>query len=148
MGRSASYHSRNFSRATKATAYYQSKDDAGIARCANCTAPLFVGHIHYDHITPWEMCRYSGPSNCQVLCTPCHLLKTGEQDMPLIADNNRKRASAIGARSKPKHPFPCGRSSRWSKPVGAFRPVRRRSLAQKHADTMARRSIFTQQPEP
>jgi hypothetical protein len=138
MAREPSYHSRNFSRATKATAYHQAIGADGIARCT-CTAPLHTGHIHYDHIIAWAICRYSGPSNCQALCTPCHAIKTGEDDVPLIASVKRKGDRAIGAMPKARHPMPCGRKSRWSKTVGGFRPSRRQNLAAKHRAYLARR---------
>lgn len=147
MARQPNYSSRHFTRGTKAEAYAAAKDRKGIARCPGCTTRLTTGRIHYDHITPWEICGYSGPDNCQPLCTPCHRLKTGAEDVPMIAANNRVRDRDIGARTAPRHPMPCGRRSRWSKRIGAFGPVPRQSLAQKHAATMAKRGVLFQPAE-
>lgn len=132
------YSARNFSRATKALAFARQKDAAGVARCKLCTAPLFTGHIVYDHITPWEICRFSGPSNCQAICDTCDAIKTSGVDIPLIASNNRIRDRHIGALTS-RHPMPAGRQSKWTKPIGAFRPVRRVSQADKLRAAIERR---------
>lgn len=147
MGYQANYNSRNFTRGTKAIAFYRATGADGIARCRNCTTRLMTGRIEYDHIIPFEISGYSGPSNCQVLCTGCHKLKTGERDIPQIAENNDRRDSHIGAHAKPRHPLPGGRKSRWSKPMAGGAPVPRVSQAEKLRAVLDRRQILTQQAE-
>lgn len=149
MGYQANYHGRNFAKGTKALAWYRATDD-GVTRCTCCTKPVTRATCEYDHIVAWEISRYSGPSNCQVLCSDgpnsCHAIKTGTRDVPAIAKNNRIRARHAGKRRKPRHPFPCGRDSSRSKPIHGV-PVPRQSESEKLAAVLARRAIMVQRAE-
>jgi hypothetical protein len=109
--------------------------------CEGCDAALTTGHIVYDHAVPWEISRDSSLGNCQVLCTTCDRAKTYGIDLPLIAQVDRVHDRHIGAlrQGEGRRPMPCGRRSRWSKPVDGFRPVTRVSQAQRHRAMMARR---------
>lgn len=147
MGYQANYSARTFSKGTKALILYRQRDSDGVARCAKCTAVLVKGAFRFDHVIPWELCQYSGPSNGHALCLPCDAIKTYRHDIPMIADNNRMRARHEGRRRKARHPMPCGRDSQWSKPVGAFRPVPRTSQTEKLHAVLARRQILTEQAE-
>lgn len=141
MARPENYQARNFSRATRELAFDRCRDADGVPRCDGCGKPVTRGTCEFDHITPFELSRYSGPSNCQVLCcgTPqsCHEVKTYTVDIPLIADNNRMRDRYINGRKQARHPLPCGRISRWSKPIHGA-PVRRVAPEARHRRAMAK----------
>jgi hypothetical protein len=137
------YTRRHFSRETKREAF-----DRAAGRC-ECHlvpnlpfccggAPLYVGRIIYEHIDPWKISRDSSPENCAVLRTECASRKTNEIDLPLIASVDRIRDRHIGALTS-RHPMPAGRRSKWTKPIGAFRPVRRVSQADKLRAALDRR---------
>ena len=66
--------------------------------CDGCGVRLTVGKIHYDHRIPDAMGGEPTLANCDVLCTPCHGLKTRRQDVPAIAKVKRVRAKHLGAR--------------------------------------------------
>jgi 5-methylcytosine-specific restriction protein A len=85
-------------------------------RCEKCTAKLFVGKIHYDHRIPDAMGGEPTLSNCDVLCTACHGIKTRRVDVPAIAKVKRIRAAHIGAK-KP---------SGFRKPPPGYDPWKRR----------------------
>lgn len=146
MGYQANYNGRRFSKGTKALIWCRATGEDGITRCANCTKPVTRATSEFDHIVAYELCGYSGPSNGQLLCSDgplsCHTLKSATQDWPAIAKNNRVRRG----RKKPRHPLPCGRESRWSKPMHGA-PVLRQSLAQRHTALMTVRQILTKQAE-
>jgi hypothetical protein len=132
VGYQANYQSRTFSRGTKALALARRKDVAGNAWCT-CGTQLTRANTEYDHIIPWAIKPHSGPSNCQAMCSDCHAEKF-PGDIKVIA-----KAKRLARRRKFRHPMPCGRDSRWSKPIGAFRPVRRTSQAQKLNAALERR---------
>lgn len=77
-------------------------------KCEKCTAKLFVGKFHYDHIKPDGLDGEPTLENCQVLCVNCHTEKTHKQDRPLMtkADNIRKKHFDIKRKSRgfPKPP--------------------------------------------
>ncbi len=134
---------RRFDRATRVAAFARCQDAAGVPRCQECTAPLGAGNINYDHVIPWKLSHDSSIDNCQVLCNTCDDAKTYGVDLPMLARSDRVRDRHIGAvrAGEGRRPMPCGRSSRWSKPIGGFRPVRRLTQAQKLAATLARRRL-------
>jgi hypothetical protein len=150
MGYQSNYASRNFSTGTIALIKARQSDADGIVRCANpkCAAALIrrapdadgemvetiLQLFIADHIVPWWVKRHSGPSNGQLLCDPCNKAKTGGEDIPAIS-----RIKRIIRKRRARHPMPCGRDSKWSKPVGSFFPVRRTSQADKLAATLERR---------
>lgn len=149
MGYQANYHARNFARGSKALIRVRATGADGVMRCADCARAVKAGEFAYDHIIAWELSRYSGPSNGQILCTvgtpaapSCHAIKTGTRDMPAIAKTRRLRRG----RKVPRHPLPCGRASRWSKPMHG-RPVRRIGSEAKHRATMTARHIMIETAE-
>jgi hypothetical protein len=135
------YGKRTFSEGDKQIALHRQRDAAGVARCAcGCGAPVARETAEFHHVIPFYLSHHSGLSNCAALTPKCHKAET-KKWAKVIAKTKRQKK-----RRKVRHPFPCGRESRWSKPVNGI-PVPRTSLAQKHAATMARRRILTQQPE-
>jgi len=109
---------RNFSAAVKRAAWQHCN-----GRCQDCTAPVAAGSFIYDHIVPWELTRNSSLANCQVLCLTCDDDKTYGRDIPMIAEADRKADFHLGITGpgRGRCPIPCGRSSRWSKPIGGCR---------------------------
>lgn len=91
---------REFTAKVKVAAYERSG-----GKCEACTAPLRVGHVHYDHVVPDALGGEPTLMNCAVLCTACHAVKTTRQDVPQIAKMKRQRSAHIGA----------GKPSRWPK---------------------------------
>ena len=73
--------------------------------CENCGRKLLhSGDFHYDHIIPCALDELGGDNsleNCRVLCTSCHMAKTGSQDIPRIAKASRNRRRNQGIR-KPR----------------------------------------------
>ena len=86
---------RKFTRKTKREAF----ERCG-GRCEGCGILFRAGiNIEYDHRSPDY---FEGPNtleNCQVLCRPCHVLKTGG-DMKNIARAERILYKAAGMRGK------------------------------------------------
>lgn len=81
-------------------------------RCEKCTAHLYVGKFHYDHVIPDAMGGEPTLENCEVLCVACHSIKTRTKDVPEIAKVKRVRNNHIGI--KPRSSFP---KSRWKRKV-------------------------------
>lgn len=74
-------------------------------RCEGCTAKLFPGRFHFDHVMPDGLGGEPTLENCAVLCVNCHHYKTTEVDRPIMqkADNVKKKHLGL----KPtKRPFP------------------------------------------
>jgi hypothetical protein len=135
---------RNFSKAVKREAFASCKDAAGVPRCqcgACGYAPLAIGHYDFHHLIPWEISRDSSLGNCGVWRDECHDPHTALVDIPTIAKANRRRDAHYRTGSPPRHPMPCGRDSKFKKPIGGFGPVPRRSQVQEHARVMASRAI-------
>lgn len=74
----------------------------GKPHCEQCGG-LIVGRGQYDHIKPDGLGGEPTLENLQVLCSPCHRIKTHDHDRPIMtkADNQRKSAAGI----KTKRPF-------------------------------------------
>lgn len=88
-----------FSQKTKLLAF-----ERAAGRCEVCTARLYAGKFHYDHIVPDAVGGSNDLSNCQVACIACHGLKTHKTDVPEIAKTKRvkaKRANATRIKSRP-----------------------------------------------
>jgi len=124
---------RNFTAEIKRAGIERAKDEHGIPRCechrvanfATCGGlVLTTGNIVHEHIHAWEFSHDSSPENHAVLIRLCAERKN-KIDWPAIARSNRKRDRHFGTQTAPRHPLPCGRLSRWTKPIGAFRPERR-----------------------
>jgi len=130
---------RLFSTAVKRLAWQRANH-----QCQECTAPVTgAGDMTFDHVVPWELSRDSSLGNAQVLCLTCNSSKTYQIDIPAIAEAQRKQDFHIGITGpgKGRHPLPCGRASRWSKPIAAFRPIGRTNLVEKLARMRANRRV-------
>ncbi len=79
--------------------------------CEGCGLPLTVGKINYDHRIPDAMGGKPTLENCDVLCLPCHGLKTRHADIPAIAKVKRLRLRQIGAKK------PSAWQSRWKRKI-------------------------------
>lgn len=84
-------------------------------RCQKCTAKLFVGKFHYDHVIPDAMGGEPTLENCEVLCTACHGIKTFTRDVPVIAKAKRQAAKHRGIRKRST--FACSRESPWKRTI-------------------------------
>lgn len=82
----------------KDQAYARSK---GLCENRTCGLPLRVGHFAYDHILPCALGGKPMLANCQVICTPCHTSKTGD-DVGRIRKADRQRRNHIDAKRAPK----------------------------------------------
>jgi 5-methylcytosine-specific restriction protein A len=60
-----------------------------------CACVLTPGKFAYDHVIPDQMGGEAILSNCQVICTPCHLDKT-RQDVADIAKAKRLEDTRLG----------------------------------------------------
>jgi 5-methylcytosine-specific restriction protein A len=49
---------------------------AGMVKCARCPQVVFASAADIDHITPLAKGGQDVDSNVQILCRPCHKLKT------------------------------------------------------------------------
>ena len=72
-------------------------------RCTACQIKVGIkrGDWAADHIVRLKDGGPNRESNLQVLCTPCHLQKTGEENK-LQAKANRVKARHIGVPKKPR----------------------------------------------
>lgn len=100
---------REFADKVKLAAFHRA---AG--RCEKCSARLFIGKFHYDHVLPDAMGGEPTIDNCAVLCIACHAGKSAT-DANKLAKVRRVRAKHIGAR-KPSR-FQGSRNSRLKKKV-------------------------------
>lgn len=89
--------SMEFSAKVKDQAYARSK---GQCEDKKCGLPLRVGHFAYDHILPEALGGKPELSNCQVICVPCHAVKT-KKDVQQIRKADRQRRNHIGATVEP-----------------------------------------------
>ncbi len=89
-------------------------DERANGRCESCGG-LFKGSKgkHYDHENPDYFSKDASLGNCQVLCIACHMVKTGQKDVPAIAKSRRIRKREAGLQ-KPSR-FPGGRGSPFKK---------------------------------
>ncbi|WP_409566573.1 HNH endonuclease [Methylobacterium sp. E-065] len=62
---------------------------------SRCPCMLQVGRFHYDHIVPAALAENVAFENCQVLCRPCHAVKT-VVDVSVIARVRRVRDRHAG----------------------------------------------------
>lgn len=75
-------------------------------RCESCTAKLFPGNIHYDHVIPDALGGEPTLENCEVLCKSCHGVKTRTKDVPSIAKVKRIAKGHRGIRKRSSFPKP------------------------------------------
>lgn len=84
-----------FPRSVKVAAFQRSG-----GRCEKCTAFLYSGRTHYDHVIADGLGGEPTLENCQTLCLNCHDEKTRKHDVPVIAKMKRVRDGHIGAKAK------------------------------------------------
>lgn len=87
---------REFSKQVKRDAFMRAN-----GCCEGCGARLTVAKFAYDHRIPDGLGGEPTFENCQVLCLPCHKIKTRKKDVPAIAKTKRIQDRAIGIR-KPR----------------------------------------------
>jgi len=90
---------REFSAKVKVAAFERAK-----GFCEECTAYLYPGKFHFDHIRPDGLLGEPTLKNCAVLCVNCHSAKTQGEDMPRIVKARHQHRAFIGA--KTKRPWP------------------------------------------
>lgn len=92
-------------------------------RCQACGITLHGGDFAYDHVLPVALGGKNELSNIQVLCDPCHLVKSSE-DVARIAkaDRQARRSGRQKAgRAKPQiqsRGFQTNRNSPWKAKIG------------------------------
>lgn len=96
---------------------------------SRCPCALQVGRFHYDHIVPAALTEDASLENCQVLCRPCHAVKT-VVDVGVIARVRRMRDRHMGIIDPRRHPLPAGRASPCKRPIGGR--VMRRHPGEQH----------------
>lgn len=69
--------------------------------CGACQQQLQPPRVQYDHIIPDRLGGKPELANCMPMCTPCHRIKTAEQDAPRIAKGRRQGQKNINARTAP-----------------------------------------------
>ncbi|MCJ2009767.1 HNH endonuclease signature motif containing protein [Methylobacterium sp. J-092] len=86
-----------FSKPVKRTAWERAagKCEFVLVDGSRCGCPLTPGKFAYDHINPDGLTGTPTLSNCQVICTPCHLAKTRE-DVKHIAQAKRREDAHLG----------------------------------------------------
>jgi 5-methylcytosine-specific restriction protein A len=88
---------QNFSQKTKLEAWRRSG-----GHCASCGKKIRTGDgPEYDHRITCFNGGTNDISNCDVLCKPCHAMKTGDEDAPKHAKTRRYEKRAAKA-ERPK----------------------------------------------
>lgn len=112
----------------------RTKDKAWVrdeGTCRRCKVKIAPGQERYDHILPAALKGKATLTNCQVLCEPCHALKTGKEDIPRIRKADRQRRYHNGTKAEPTKkiksaPMPKAAPQRKaSKPLSKAQPPRR-----------------------
>ena len=101
---------RNFPDKVKAQAF-----ERAAGRCESCTAKLFPGNVHYDHVIPDALGGEPTLDNCEALCKACHGVKTRTRDVPSIAKVKRIRLKNFGGRKRST--FACSRDTPWKRTI-------------------------------
>lgn len=100
---------------------------AGYARangcCEKCGAKLKVGEGEGDHIIPDQLGGPATLDNLQILCSPCHKEKSGN-DLRQIRKSDRQRDKFTGAFKPRGRPMPGSRASGWKRTMDG-RTIRR-----------------------
>lgn len=76
---------------------------AGRCEWPGCGLELKVGGFQFDHILPDGLGGDTALSNCAVLCSNHHSLKTHRQDRPAMQKADNIKAKHLGL--KPKRPW-------------------------------------------
>jgi 5-methylcytosine-specific restriction endonuclease McrA len=86
--------------------------------CEICTLQIY-GKLRpeYDHRIALANGGANRETNLQLLCVPCHAIKTGA-DVKEKATVYRKTAKHLGIKLKKGRPFPGARNSPWKKKIG------------------------------
>ena len=82
----------------------RTKDKAWVrdeGTCRHCKVKIAPGAARYDHILPAGLGGKATLANCQVLCEPCHTVKTGKEDIPRIRKADRQRRYHNGTKAEP-----------------------------------------------
>ena len=88
---------------------------AAHGRCQRCTLHITPGkRWEVDHITPVALGGTDDPANLQVLCAPCHGIKTAKRDAPQLAKAKRIQVRHLGA-WRPAAPMRGSRASPWKR---------------------------------
>lgn len=103
---------REFPRSVKVAAFQRAD-----GHCEGCSAFLYAGKYHYDHIIADSIGGEPTLDNCAVLCTACHGAKTAKIDTPRAAKTKRQQAAFIGA-SRPKGNWGAGSRTKWKQLIG------------------------------
>ena len=82
---------KEFPRKVKAAALLRAD-----GKCEGCGAAIKPPKLHYDHVLPCALGGEATLDNCQVLCVPCHVEKTGD-DVRRVRKADRMRDRHTGA---------------------------------------------------
>lgn len=88
-----------------------------LADGSRCPCALQIGRFDYDHIIPAALTQDASLENCQVLCRPCHMAKTGI-DVGVIARVRRVRDRHAGITDPHRRPLPGGKASPFKRLIG------------------------------
>lgn len=102
---------------------------------AGCGCDLTVGKFAFDHIIPDRMGGEPVLSNCQVLCTECHKVKTAT-DLGDLAKAQRREDAHQGIRTAPHRPI---RSAPMPK-----RPPQRRASSPSTKPSLPPRQLYVE----
>jgi 5-methylcytosine-specific restriction protein A len=92
-----------FDAKTRAAALDRVTDKDGNARCQHCKGIL--KQKHFDHHLPAELGGPATLENCQVLCVPCHKIKSAK-DITMIRKADRQRHNDRGTAKPTENPIP------------------------------------------
>lgn len=84
---------RNFSKSVQKQAAARAE-----GKCEGCGLRLKRGEGHFDHIIADALGGEPTLDNCQLLCAPCHRIKTSTLDIPIIAKTKRIQDRERGIR--------------------------------------------------
>lgn len=84
-------------------------------RCQACGITLHSGDFAYDHIKPVALGGKNELSNIQVLCDPCHLIKTNDDCDQINKADRQARRSGRQKPGKQKQKIQGGGFRRWRK---------------------------------
>lgn len=85
-------------------------------RCEGCGIKLRFGEGHYDHKQADGLGGEPTVENCQLLCVPCHKVKTDE-DVRIMRKADRQRKVAEGRKARKGPPMPGSKASKWKRRV-------------------------------
>lgn len=103
---------REFSKKIKLAAWERSG-----GRCETCTAKLFPGNTHYDHLIPDGLGGEPTLANCRAVCRACHGVKTAKEDVPAIAKAKRRQLARAGIKKRKRHSWGYGKDDPMKKKI-------------------------------